>query len=252
MSSITESVNSRAHCARLILSVQLSPPLRQHVPRMRGPTLLCDLDGTLLDHFQAIQRCHTHTMQQLGLPPPTPAQVRAAIGGGLAAAITRLVGAARLTEALTIYQPYWDATMLDDVALLPGARDLLTAVKAAGGQTAIFTNKHGPSSRRICQHLGISELLVGNFGATDTPWLKPTRAFTLHALETMGATAAQTALVGDSPYDLAAAHNSGCTFYGVTTGTHSAAELLAAGAVNVFPDLPSLTPILLARNPASA
>ena len=180
---------------------------------MRGPTLLCDLDGTLLDHFQAIQRCHTHTMQQLGLPPPTPAQVRAAIGGGLAAAITRLVGAARLAEALTIYQP---------------------------------------SARRICQHLGISELLVGNFGATDTPWLKPTRAFTLHALEIMGATAAQTALVGDSPYDLAAAHNSGCTFYGVTTGTHSAAELLAAGAVNVFPDLPSLTPILLARNPASA
>jgi S1-C subfamily serine protease len=68
----------------------------------------------------------------------------------------------------------------------------------------------------------------------------------------MGATAAQTALVGDSPYDLAAAHNSGCTFYGVTTGTHTAAELLAAGAVNVFPDLPSLTPILLSRNPASA
>jgi phosphoglycolate phosphatase len=219
---------------------------------MRFPTLLLDLDGTLLDHFQAIQRCHTYTMQKLGLPPPTPAQVRAAIGGGLPEAITRLVGAARLAEALTIYRPYWDATMLDDVALLPGARELLVAVQQMGGRAAIFTNKHGPSSRRICQHLGISELLVGNFGATDTPWLKPTRAFTLHALETIGATAAQTALVGDSPYDLAAAHNSGCTFYGVTTGTHSAAELLAAGAVNVFPDLPSLTPILLSRNSAGA
>jgi phosphoglycolate phosphatase len=191
-------------------------------------------------------------MQKLGLPPPTPAQVRAAIGGGLPEAITRLVGAARLAEALTIYRPYWDATMLDDVALLPGARELLVAVQQMGGRAAIFTSKHRPSSRRICQHLGISELLVGNFGATDTPWLKPTRAFTLHALETIGATAAQTALVGDSPYDLAAAHNSGCTFYGVTTGTHTAAELLAAGAVNVLPDLPSLTPILLARNPASA
>jgi phosphoglycolate phosphatase len=217
---------------------------------MRFPTLLFDLDGTLLDHFQAIQRCHTYTMQKLGLPPPTRAQVRAAIGGGLEVAITRLVGADRLPEALAIYRPYWNATMLDDVALLPGARELLTAIKQIGGQAAIFTNKHGPSSRRICQHLGISELLAGNFGATDTPWLKPTLAFTQHALKIMGATAAQTALVGDSPYDLAAANHAGCTFYGVTTGTHSAEELQSAGAVNIFPDLFSLSPILLQRNSA--
>jgi phosphoglycolate phosphatase len=215
-------------------------------------TFLFDLDGTLIDHFAAIHRAYAHTLPQLGLPAPSLAQVRAAVGGGLENAMLNFVRPDQVAAAVAIYRPYWNATMLQDVAALPGALDLLRALHARGAQLAIFTNKHGPSSRRICQHLGISELLVGNFGATDTPWLKPTRAFTLHALETIGATAAQTALVGDSPYDLAAAHNSGCTFYGVTTGTHSAAELLAAGAVNVFPDLPSLTPILLSRNSAGA
>lgn len=209
-------------------------------------TVLFDLDGTLLDHFAAIRRAHTHTMRLLGLPAPTAAQVRAAIGGGVEVAVTRLVGTARTAEALAIYRPFWDATMLDDVSLLPGARELLVALKAAGVKTAVFTNKHGPSSRKICTHLGIGGLLEGNFGATDTPWLKPDPAFAAHVMRTLGAEAATTAMIGDSPYDLAAAQNGGFAFYGVTTGTHTAAELRHAGATEVCPGLAALTPLLLA------
>ncbi len=213
---------------------------------MRLRTVLFDLDGTLLDHFAAIQRSHTHTMRQLGLPAPTAAQVRAAVGGGLELAITRLVGPARLQEALAIYRPYWDATMLDDVQLLPGARELLIALKEAGARTAVFTNKHGPSSRRVCAHLGIAGLLDGNFGATDTPWLKPAPEFAAYVMQALGAAAATAALVGDSPFDLAAARNAGFEFYGVTTGTHTAGELRAAGTTSVFPGLVELAPVLLA------
>jgi phosphoglycolate phosphatase len=212
---------------------------------MRYRTVLFDLDGTLLDHFAAIQRAHTHTMGLMGLPAPTAAQVRAAIGGGVEVAVTRLVGAARTAEALAIYRPFWDATMLDDVELFPGARELLVALKAKGVKNAIFTNKHGPSSRRICTHLGLDGLLDGNFGATDTPWLKPEPEFAAHAMRALGADPATTAMIGDSPYDLAAARNGGWDFFGVTTGTHTEAELPAAGAVNVYPDLVALTPALL-------
>ena len=60
---------------------------------MRFRTVLFDLDGTLIDHFAAIHRSHAHTLKQLGLPVPTPAQVRAAVGGGLEQAISRLAGA---------------------------------------------------------------------------------------------------------------------------------------------------------------
>jgi phosphoglycolate phosphatase len=211
---------------------------------MRFRTVLFDLDGTLIDHFAAIHRSHAYALQQLGLPKPTLAQVRAAVGGGLEQAIARLAGAANVAAALAIYRPYWDATMLDDVQLLPGARELLTALKQAGAQTAVFTNKHGPSSRRVCEHLGIARLLDGNFGATDTPWLKPSREFSAYVLEKLQAQSATTAMVGDSPFDLAAAQNAGLEFYGVTTGTHSAAELRVAGAANVYPGLTSLTSFL--------
>lgn len=203
-------------------------------------TFLFDLDGTLVDHFAAIHRSHSHTMRQLGLPAPTMIQVRAAVGGGLELAIERLVGPARVAEALPIYRAYWDATMLDDVALLPGARELLATLHARGAKLAVFTNKVGGSSRIICEHLGIAPLLSGIFGAHDTPWLKPQPEFAAHVLAQLGAVPATTLLVGDSPFDVQAARNGGFPAWCVTTGTHSASELCDAGADRVFPDLPAL------------
>lgn len=204
---------------------------------MRPASVLFDLDGTLIDHFRAIHRCHTSAMTQLGLPEPTLAQVRAAVGGGVELAVERLVGKKLTPAALALYRPYWDATMLDDVELLPGAKELLVILRQRGIRTAVFTNKHGPSSRLTCAHLGIADLLDGNFGATDTPWLKPDPAFTGHVLARLGVSAIDTLLVGDSPFDVATARNAGLGFIGVTTGTHTADELKAAGADRVYTDL---------------
>ncbi len=204
---------------------------------MHPACVLFDLDGTLIDHFKAIHRCHAYAMQQLGLPEPTMATVRAAVGAGVEVAAERLVGRDLAPTALAIYRPHWDATMLDDVELLPGAKEILGGLRSRGIRTAVFTNKHGPSSRLVCAHLGLTEMLDGNFGATDTPWLKPDPSFARHVLTAVGTDATTTLLVGDSPYDYQAARNAGLTFIGVTTGTHTAAELQAEGADRVFADL---------------
>ncbi len=206
----------------------------------RFTTVLFDLDGTLIDHFAAIHRCHAHTMATLGLPPPTLAQVRAAVGGGLEAAIERIAGPEHVAAAVPIYRAYWETIVLDDVALLPGARELLTMLHARGAKLAVFTNKLGSSSRLICEHLGIASLLDGNFGAKDTEWIKPAAEFAAHALAEIGAAPATTVLIGDSPYDVQAAHNGGFPCWVVTTGTHSAEELRAAGADAVFANLTAL------------
>lgn len=203
----------------------------------RFTTFLFDLDGTLIDHFAAIHRAHTHTMTTLGLPPPTMAQVRRAVGGGVEVAIERLVGAERLAAAVPIYREFWERHMLEDVELLPGARELLEALHARGAKLGVLTNKLGTSSRLVCDHLKITPLLGVTLGAKDTPWLKPEPEFAAQALAQLGAKAATALLVGDSPYDVQAAHNGGFACWAVTTGTHSAEELRAAGADAVFPDL---------------
>ena len=204
---------------------------------MRYTTVLFDLDGTLIDHFKAIHRCHAFAMKKIGLPEPTMAQVRAAVGGGLDEAIARLAGPENVPVILPHYVPHWNATNLEDVALLPGSIEILQSLVHAGASCAVFTNKRGYSAREVCTHLGLAPLLKGVYGVGDTAWLKPDPAFTHFALTQLGAKAADTLLVGDSPFDVQTARNGGLGFIGVPTGTHSAEELKAAGADRVAADL---------------
>jgi phosphoglycolate phosphatase len=203
----------------------------------RFRTVLFDLDGTLIDHFAAIHRSYAHTLPQLGLPAPTLAQVRTAVGGGLENAMLNFVPKARLAEALKIYRSFWDVHMLEDVEPLPGAVELLRALHSQGVVCAVLTNKHGPSSRAICDHLHLTPYLGAIIGATDTPWLKPQPEFTRHALERLHAEPTTALLVGDSPFDVQAAQAGGLPCWAVTTGTHNAEQLRVAHADKVFASL---------------
>lgn len=212
---------------------------------MQFRTVLFDLDGTLIDHFTAIYRAHAHTRARLGRPEPTPAEVRAAVGGGIENALSRLNPGVDVAEALRIYRPYWDRHMLDEVTLMPGARELLEGLHARGVALAALTNKHGPSSRRICDHLGITPLLRAVVGAGDTAWLKPRPELTAHVLARLGGDKGSSLLVGDSPYDVETAHNAGLPAWCVATGTHAPDQLRAAGADRIFASLTEIAAALL-------
>jgi HAD superfamily hydrolase (TIGR01509 family) len=197
-------------------------------------TFLFDLDGTLVDHFQAIHRSYVYTMNCLGLPKPTLEQVRSAVGGGLERAFSKLIATQYHKEGLAIYREYWDKTMLDDVVLLPGAHNLLDKLHKRGATLGVCTNKHGPSARRICDHLAISRYMNAIVGAGDTPWLKPAKEMTTHTLNLLGCSTNLAVFVGDSPYDIQAAHNGGIASWCVTTGTHTDVELKTAGADAIY------------------
>ena len=206
----------------------------------RFATLLLDLDGTLVDAFTTIHRGYCHTLPQFGLPAPTMEQVRRAVGGGIAQAMGHFLPAEKIPAAVEIHVAYSDSILLEDVKLFPGALELLRTQHAAGVALAVFTNKRGEHARRICAHLGVTPLLCGVFGARDTAWLKPQPEFAAHVLAQIGANADSTMLIGDSPFDVQAAHHGGFPCWCVTTGTHNDAELLAAKADAVFPDLIAL------------
>ena len=61
----------------------------------RFRTVLFDLDGTLLDHFSAIHRSHSHVRRHYGLPEATREEVMRAIGGGLPEALKKTLGPAK-------------------------------------------------------------------------------------------------------------------------------------------------------------
>lgn len=210
-------------------------------------TVLLDLDGTIVDAFTTIHRCYAHTLPLFGRPAPTMDEVRRAVGGGLANALGRFLPPDLVPAALEIHLAYSHQILLEDVELLPGALELVRALRSRGVTLAVFTNKHGDSSRRICAHLGLTPFLAGIYGAGNTPWLKPQPEFAAQVLQELKADAASTLLIGDSPFDVEAAHNGGFVCWAVTTGTHDAEQLSAAKADRVFPDLPMLGEALTSK-----
>ncbi len=193
-----------------------------------------------MDAFGTIHRSYVHVLPQFGYPAPSMEAVRRAVGGGLAHAVGHFVPADLVPPVLAAHQAYSQKILLEDVTLLAGAREMLEMLKARGVVCAVFTNKHGPSARRICDHLGLTPLVQRVFGATDTAWLKPQPEFTVHVLAELGCESSGTCLVGDSPYDVQAAIHGACAFAGVTTGTHTGVELREAGAEVVVDALPEL------------
>ncbi|MCP5528812.1 MAG: HAD family hydrolase [Opitutaceae bacterium] len=210
-------------------------------------TILLDLDGTLVDAFTTIHRSYCHTLPLVGRPAPTMEQVRRAVGGGLRNAMSHFLPAELIDRAIGIHQAYTDQILLEDVRALPGALELLQAMHARGLTLAVYTNKHAGSSRRICAHLGFTPLLNGIYGAGDTPWIKPQPELAAHVLGELKADPATTLLIGDSPFDVQAAHNGGFQCWTVTTGTHDAEQLTTAKADRVFSGLPDLKTALLAE-----
>lgn len=203
----------------------------------RFATLLLDLDGTIVDAFTTIHRSYSHILPQLGRPAPTMEQVRRAVGGGLENAMRHFLPEELIAEGVRRHVAHTETILLDDVRLMPGTMELLQAQRAAGVMLAVFTNKRGDHARKVCDHLGVTPYLRAVVGAKDTPWLKPQPEFAAHVLGLLGATPASTMLVGDSPFDVQAAHHGGFACWCVTTGTHDETQLRAAGAEEVFPNL---------------
>jgi len=202
--------------------------------------VLFDLDGTLVDNFVAIHACYSEAATRLGQVPHSYDTVRKAIGGSVPITLAKLLPAELVPAAVDHYREAFGRRWHEGLAALPGAEAVLAALSGCGIRCAVFTNKNGLRSRQICDHLGLSPYLAFVLGTGDIPGRKPEPAFSQAALDRLGLPVAEVCLVGDSPYDLDAARAISMTCYTVATGSHDAADLAAAGADGVYPDLPTL------------
>lgn len=190
-------------------------------------TVLFDLDGTLIDHFRCIYRCYCYALKHLDMDPVPYEQVRATVGGSVLITMERLIGKTHAEEATRLFREHFAEIMLEDLHPLPGAAWLLETLHLKGYQTAVFTNKQGPGSRKILEHLGYTRWLDGIFGTLDTPWRKPQPEFTAHVLDELEANPEHTMLIGDSPFDIEAARTHQLSAHVVATGSHTSTQLRA-------------------------
>lgn len=199
--------------------------------------LLIDMDGTFVDHLQTLTRCFQCACRELGFPEPSAEKVKRSIGGSMPVTIKKFLPPEHVETGKEIWRRRFEEIHLQGVIVLPGATDLLDYCQSSNIKAAIFTNKTGPHSRAIIENEGFSDQLAFVLGAEDTAFRKPEPEFSAIAIEKMGIPGSEIAMIGDSPFDIAAAKAGGMKSLCVTTGSHSRQELEEEGADIVFESL---------------
>jgi len=201
-----------------------------------------DLDGTLLDTSPELTASVNHALAVAGLAPLTREEVKPMVG--LGAKHMLQVGLERAgnidPEALRTYLPvmleHYGEHLGDDSPAYPGLLAAMDRLDAMGVKMAVVTNKYERFAVTLLGAVGLDHRFTTIIGG-DTMGKgksKPDRAPIDEMIRRSGGTPGTTpaAFIGDSIYDVMAAHNAGLPAIAVRFGfLHQPVEELGADAI---------------------
>ena len=197
--------------------------------------IIFDLDGTVADTISAIREGVNMTMEQLGYPTHTDADIRRFINHGARELIRQSlpenvsVDPARVTEALDIYQGMYDKTYTHTDMCYDGMVEAMTEL-AKTYKLAILSNKQDRMVKGLAAQLLPAGTVCIAQGQIEGVPVKPDPTAVWEICAKMGVAPEECAFVGDSDVDMMTAINARCLPVGVTWGYRGADVLKEAGA----------------------
>ena len=123
-----------------------------------------------------------------------------------------------------------------EVRPLPGARDLLDYLTAAGIPWAIATSGRIETAGPIIERLEVDQSRVPVITRDRVRYAKPDPDLFLAAAAALGQPIAHACIVGDSVWDMLAARRAGGLGVGLLSGGYGEDELVRASAYRVYED----------------
>jgi phosphoglycolate phosphatase-like HAD superfamily hydrolase len=217
--------------------------------------VLWDVDHTLIENSGVSKEIYAAAFSAVtGIEPNEPAVTQ----GRTDRLIMRDMFAAH-----AVPEPVWEVVekalaragreRLDDLrqrgAVLPGVREVLKEASArACWVSSVLTGNIMANAEVKLSAFGLDaylDLRVGAYGADADlrSYLVDVARERIRRIRGAGA-GVPVVLVGDTPRDVEAALAAGCGIVAVSSGVHTAAELGAAGASTVLPDLSNVPAVL--------
>jgi HAD superfamily hydrolase (TIGR01509 family) len=203
-------------------------------------TVLLDVDGTLVDtnylHALAWQRA----FRAAGVELPAT-RLHRAVGMGGDRYVPHVAGEAVEREhgdAIRAAHGERYAELIGEARPLPGARELVLALKERGLTVVLASSGKAQELDRYLELLDLGDALDACTTSADVEQTKPAPELLQVALERAGGGPAL--LVGDSVWDGHAARRAGMPLVGLLSGGFCAAELRDAGAVAIYDDAAAL------------
>lgn len=200
---------------------------------MRYKLAIFDLDGTILDTLDDLMDSLNAALAKSGFPVRTREEVRAFVGSGIRKLIERGVPAgtaAHLQEKVyRDFSAYYKDHSTDKTRPYEGVPELLRALRAAGCQTAVLSNKSDTAVQELCQRFfgGLFDMAFGE--RTGVP-RKPAPDAVFEILSSLKCEKADAVYIGDSEVDVELAKNAGLDAVLVDWGFRDRLSLLKNGA----------------------
>jgi phosphoglycolate phosphatase len=190
-----------------------------------APTLVLDLDGTLVDTASDLTATLNDILAQEGLPAVSPDEGRAMVGHGARAMLSNALLSAgitaepdRLDNLVALFIDIYAGRIAETSRPFPGVPEALDRFAADGWRLAVCTNKFERHSRLLLRELGLADRFTVIAGQDTYGVRKPDARHLLETIREAGGSSAAAVMVGDSEVDVQTARSASVPVVAVDFG----------------------------------
>ena len=199
--------------------------------------VIFDIDGTLVDtnylHAIAWRRAFVDCGEDVAT-----ARIHRMIGAGSEVLLRELLGDVR-TDVKKAWRGHFDE-LKPEIRPFADAASLLRAVKERGATVVLASSSEQEDVDALLAAIDADDAIAEVTSAGDVSDAKPSPEVFQMAMDKAGLDPASTVAVGDTVWDVEAAARAGLRCVCVLSGGIGQAELDAAGALAVYPDVSTL------------
>lgn len=195
---------------------------------MRFPTVLLDLDGTLLNTIPDLTDAINAMRLELKLPPLRQDIVATYVGKGSEILVKRALSdhldddepldPQRLAQGLKLFYKYYHVLNGEKTVIYDGVLEGLKLFRDHGADMAVVTNKPGDFTEPLLVRTGLAGFFKHTVSGDTCARKKPDPQPLLHACQLLGGKPKSTLVIGDSLNDVHAAQAAGMTVLAVPYG----------------------------------
>jgi phosphoglycolate phosphatase len=196
---------------------------------LRYRAVLFDLDGTLVDSYNALTEAVNHARRTHGLHELSSAHIRELVGEGVECLLQRAFEREELPQSIVqAFESRYDDICCAESRILAEVEATLQQLHELGVAMAVCTNKPTVFSKKILDFLGLSPFFRAIVGPDVAGARKPEARHLAYTLEAVDCAREDALFVGDMPLDVRAARNSGIDVAVVATGSSTREQLTAS------------------------
>ncbi len=186
--------------------------------------LIFDLDGTLADTSRDITDALNYSLQPFGVREYSVEETKLMVGSGISELIKALVppqpspeaGAEARETVINRFLYYYDNHLTVHTVLYPHVKETLANLHRY--KKAVLSNKREKYSNNILEELSILENFDLVWGSDSVREKKPSPVPVFDLIDKFNVVKKETAIIGDSNYDVDAGKAAGIKVIGVSYG----------------------------------